>query len=57
MIARIFIERPRFAMVISLVFSLAGTLAMLSLPVEQYPEIAPPQIVVKTRYPEQVPRS
>jgi hydrophobe/amphiphile efflux-1 (HAE1) family protein len=51
MISRIFIARPRFAIVISLVLLLAGALAMLSLPVEQYPKVTPPQVRVSTRYP------
>ncbi|MCK5804297.1 MAG: efflux RND transporter permease subunit, partial [Lentisphaeria bacterium] len=51
MIARFFIERPRFAMVISIVLSLAGVWAMMSLPIAQYPEVAPPQVKVSTLYP------
>ena len=51
MISKVFIERPRFAMVISVVLSLAGGLAILNLPVTQYPEVTPPEIQVRTRYP------
>ena len=51
MISRIFIERPRFAMVISIVLSLAGVLAIKTLPVAQYPEVTPPEIQVSTRFP------
>ncbi|MBN2308928.1 MAG: efflux RND transporter permease subunit, partial [Candidatus Hydrogenedentes bacterium] len=51
MLARIFISRPRFAMVISIVLTLAGALAMLALPVEQYPDVTPPEVNVQTRYP------
>ena len=51
MLARIFIARPRFAIVISIVLTLAGALAMFVLPIEQYPEVTPPQITVNTRYP------
>ncbi len=51
MLARIFIARPRFAMVISIVLTLAGALAMFVLPIEQYPEVTPPQITVNARYP------
>ncbi len=51
MLSRIFIERPRFAMVISIVLALAGALAMVSLPVAQYPEVTPPQVKVVTLYP------
>ena len=51
MISRIFIERPRLAMVISVVLVLAGLLAMRTLPIQQYPEITPPQVVVMAAYP------
>jgi HAE1 family hydrophobic/amphiphilic exporter-1/multidrug efflux pump len=51
MLARIFIARPRFAMVISIVLTLAGALAMFALPIEQYPEVTPPEVNVRTRYP------
>lgn len=51
MISDYFIERPRFAIVISLVMILLGALAIVVLPISQYPEITPPQIVVKTSYP------
>ena len=46
-----FIERPIFATVISLVIVIVGIIAYLSLPVAQYPEIAPPTIVVRASYP------
>jgi len=48
---RFFIERPVFAWVIAIVIMLSGGLAILSLPVEQYPRIAPPTIQVTTVYP------
>ena len=50
MFSKIFIDRPRFAAVISLVLVLAGVLAILKLPIAEYPEIAPPQISVSTVY-------
>ena len=46
-----FIDRPVFAVVISIVFVLAGLVAMRGLPVEQYPQIVPPQVVVQATYP------
>lgn len=46
MISRFFIERPVFAMVISIVILLAGLVAMRALPIAQYPEIVPPQVSV-----------
>ncbi len=52
MISRVFIVRPRLAMVISLVVVLAGLLALLNIPVAQYPDrIAPPDIRVSAVYP------
>ncbi|RIK99593.1 MAG: hydrophobe/amphiphile efflux-1 family RND transporter [Proteobacteria bacterium] len=46
-----FIDRPVFAMVISIVIVLAGLVAMRALAVEQYPQIVPPQVVVQASYP------
>lgn len=51
MFSRIFIERPRFAMVISIVLSIAGLISVFSLPIALYPEITPPEIVVSAGYP------
>jgi hydrophobe/amphiphile efflux-1 (HAE1) family protein len=51
MFSRIFIERPRFAMVIAIVMSIAGLIALFSLPIALYPEITPPEIVVQATYP------
>jgi multidrug efflux pump len=45
------IDRPIFAAVISIVITLAGALAMLNLPIAQYPEITPPQITVAATLP------
>ncbi len=50
-IAHFFITRPVFAAVISIVTIIAGALAILALPVSQYPEIAPPTVTVTTSYP------
>ena len=50
MFSKFFIERPRFAMVVCIVIALAGIISIFSLPVEQYPEVAPPQIRVSTSY-------
>ncbi len=49
--ARFFIDRPVFASVLSIVFVIVGTLAILTLPIAQYPEIAPPTVVVAANYP------
>lgn len=50
MFARFFIDRPVFAWVISIIIMLAGLASIFSLPVAQYPSIAPPVISVKTSY-------
>ena len=50
MFSKFFIDRPRFAVVISLVLIILGCLAIKVLPVSQFPNITPPQINVKTTY-------
>jgi multidrug efflux pump len=49
--SRFFIDRPVFAWVIAIVIMLAGALAVNTLPIEQYPEIAPPSINIRATYP------
>ena len=49
--ARFFIDRPVFAWVIALVIMLAGALAIRTLPITQYPTIAPPAVVINASYP------
>lgn len=49
--ARFFIDRPIFAWVIAIVIMLAGALSIRTLPISQYPAIAPPQIVINATYP------
>lgn len=49
--ARFFIDRPIFAWVIAIAMMLAGGLAIISLPVEQYPAVAPPEVTVSATYP------
>ncbi|PTA48749.1 hydrophobe/amphiphile efflux-1 family RND transporter [Shewanella morhuae] len=49
--ARFFIDRPIFAWVIALMIMLAGILSIRSLPVSQYPSIAPPTVVITANYP------
>ncbi len=51
MFSEYFIDRPRFAGVVSIILVLLGLLAIVVLPVSQYPNITPPQIVVKATYP------
>jgi hydrophobe/amphiphile efflux-1 (HAE1) family protein len=51
MISAVFVDRPRLAVVISILLTLAGGLAMLRIPVAQFPNIVPPQVSVTTSYP------
>ncbi len=51
MISRFFIDRPVFAIVLSLVIVLAGAVAVFTLPVAQYPEVTPPTVLVTAIYP------
>ena len=51
MFSAIFVRRPRFAIVISIVMTLAGALSMFSIPVAQFPDIVPPVVQVTARYP------
>src|SRR4029077_13976480 len=51
MLSAIFVDRPRLAIVIALVTTIAGLLALLSISIAQYPDIVPPQVAVTTFYP------
>ncbi|GAB7140806.1 multidrug efflux RND transporter permease subunit [Deferribacterales bacterium RsTz2092] len=51
MISDVFIRRPRFAIVVSLVITITGYICMSSLPTAQYPDISPPSISVRAVYP------
>ena len=51
MISRFFIDRPIFASVLSIVFVLAGGVAVFNLPVAQYPDVTPPTVLVTAMYP------
>ena len=50
MLSGIFIDRPRLAVVISIVITLAGTIALMAIPIAQFPDIVPPQIAVTASY-------
>jgi hydrophobe/amphiphile efflux-1 (HAE1) family protein len=50
-LSHFFIDRPIFAMVVSIFITLIGGIAYFSLPIAQYPEIAPPTIVISANYP------
>ena len=51
MLSQIFIDRPKLAIVIAIVTMLAGAMCIFKVPVAEYPEIAPPQIMVTASYP------
>ncbi|WP_295530437.1 efflux RND transporter permease subunit [Novosphingobium sp. Chol11] len=51
MISRTFIDRPIFAWVIAIVIMLGGLGAVFTLPIEQYPDIAPPAVNIRANYP------
>jgi multidrug efflux pump subunit AcrB len=56
-LSHFFIDRPIFAIVVSIVTVLLGVIAYSILPVAQYPEIAPPTVVVQAQYPGAGPPS
>ncbi|ADU68294.1 multidrug efflux RND transporter permease subunit AcrB [Pantoea sp. At-9b] len=49
--AKFFIDRPIFAWVIAIIIMLAGALSIISLPIEQYPNVAPPAVEIQASYP------
>lgn len=51
MFSRFFIDRPRFAAVLSILIVISGVIGMLTLPIAQFPEISPPTVEIKARYP------
>jgi multidrug efflux pump len=51
MISRFFIDRPVFASVVSIVIVMVGLIAMRVLPISQYPQIVPPEVIVTATYP------
>src|SRR3974390_3551314 len=51
MLSAVFVDRPRLAIVIAIVTTIAGVLALLAIPIAQYPDIVPPQVSVTTLYP------
>src|ERR1700676_2295973 len=51
MLSAIFVDRPRLAIVIAIVTTIAGALALYVIPIAQYPDIGPPQVSVTTSYP------
>ena len=55
-LSRFFIDRPIFAGVLSVLIFLAGLIAMRTLPISEYPEVAPPSVVVRAQYPGANPK-
>ncbi len=55
-ISRFFIDRPRFAAVLSILVFLVGLIALFKLPISEYPEVSPPQVVVRAQFPGANPR-
>ena len=51
MLSSVFVDRPRLAIVIAVVTTIAGILALAAIPIAQYPDIVPPQVSVTTVYP------
>src|SRR6266480_1206637 len=51
MFSDIFIERPRLAIVIAIVITLAGVIAIFAIPIAQFPDIVPPQVTLNASYP------
>ncbi|MDB5649529.1 MAG: multidrug efflux transporter permease subunit [Hyphomicrobiales bacterium] len=55
-LSRFFIDRPIFAGVLSVLIFVAGLLALLSMPISEYPEVVPPSVVVRAQYPGASPK-
>ena len=55
-ISRFFIDRPIFAGVLSVLIFLGGLLALRVMPISEYPDVVPPQVVVRANYPGANPR-
>ena len=51
MLSAVFVDRPRLAIVIAIVITIAGAISLRAIPVAQFPNIVPPQVQVATRYP------
>jgi hydrophobe/amphiphile efflux-1 (HAE1) family protein len=51
MISAIFVDRPRLAVVIAIIITIAGALALMRIPVAQFPDIVPPQVQVSATFP------
>lgn len=50
-ISKTFVERPKFAIVVAIIITLAGLIAQYMLPISEYPDVAPPQVKVQASWP------
>src|SRR6516225_12488637 len=50
MISAVFVDRPRLAIVISILITLAGLISLAAIPIAQFPDIVPPEVSVATTY-------
>ena len=55
-LSRFFIDRPRFAAVLSILVFVAGALSVWKLPISEYPEVVPPSVVVRAVFPGANPK-
>jgi multidrug efflux pump len=55
-LSKFFIDRPIFAGVLSILIFLAGLLALRVMPISEYPEVVPPQVVVRANFPGANPK-
>ena len=51
MISSVFVDRPRLAIVIAIIITIAGAISLSRIPVAQFPDIVPPQVAVSATYP------
>jgi multidrug efflux pump subunit AcrB len=51
MISSVFVDRPRLAIVIAIIITIAGALSLTRIPVAQFPDIVPPQVQVTATFP------
>ncbi|MCA3418223.1 MAG: efflux RND transporter permease subunit, partial [Roseomonas sp.] len=51
MISKLFVDRPRFAIVLAILTTIAGLISLLRIPVAQFPDIVPPQVSVTANFP------
>ena len=55
-ISRFFVDKPIFAGVLSIIIFVAGLIAILKLPISEYPDVVPPSVVVRAQYPGANPK-